>query len=103
MDELQQALTQLLLAVAAAGIALVVKKVRDLVNSIKNEKLRAEMDKALVNSIKWAHGQYAQGVVPNRTKVLSDAMTYIYANLPGIVKALGLDEDSVKKLIEARL
>lgn len=103
MDDLQTALTQLLLAVATAGIAYAVKKVRDFVNSVTSEKNRAELDKALVNSIKWAHGQFASGTVPTKAAVVTEAMEYVYANLPGIVKALGLDEDSVKKLIEARL
>lgn len=103
MDELSTALTQLLIAVATAGIAYAVKKFRDLVNAGTNEKNREALEHALINSIKWANGKFAGGVAPTRAETVSGAVTYIYANLPGIVKALGLDHESVIKLIEARL
>lgn len=103
MDELQQALTQLLIAVVTGAVAYGVKKYRDYVNANTSEKQRAALDKALINSINWARKQVDAGTVPSTQIVVRDATSYIYANVSGIVEALGLDQDSIIKLIEARL
>lgn len=103
MTELEQALNQLLLILATAAIGYAVKLVRDYVNSIKNEKLRAEVDKALVNAINWARAHAVANRIPTVAETTSGAVQYMYDNLPGIIASLGLDKDSVRKLIEARL
>lgn len=103
IEEFVTALTGLLTLVATIVIGVVGDKVRGVLKDKRLEKAREVVLPALTNAIKYAHKNVETGTVPSREEVLSGAVDYMFANAEDSLKKLGLDAESVRKLILARL
>lgn len=103
MEELNLAISGLLQAIAGLAIAYITKKIRDYVNSIRDEKARKALLDAVIPATNWATNQFGSGKTPTRAEVASNVVLYLYDHFPEYIKMLGLDRESVRSLVEARL
>ncbi len=103
MDQFVQAISGLLMLVATIAIGIVGDKLRSYLKAKVNEKAREVVLPALTKAIEYVHKNVEGGTVPTRDEVVTGAVDYMFAHTADSLKKLGLDWESVRQMVLARL
>lgn len=105
---LQPLVVDLVLGVLTALASLVAAKACQFLKARRDGELGAILDKALGMGIAFATARLAalgdtHRTVAVKSELVADAANYALAHVPEAVKALGLDGEHLRRMIEARL
>tara|TARA_R110000824_G_scaffold366730_2_gene555674 strand:- start:211101 stop:211469 length:369 start_codon:yes stop_codon:yes gene_type:complete len=105
---LQPLVSEMLLAVLTAFASYAVAKICQWLKAKRDGELGQILDKALAMGIAFAMSRLdALGkdrlTIDVKSELAADAANYVLVHVPDAVKALGLDGEHLRRMIEARL
>lgn len=104
----QPLVSEMTLAMLTALASYAVAKLCALLNAKRDGELGQILDKALAMGISFAMSRLdavekGHLTLDVKNELVADAANYTLVHVPGAVKALGLDGDHLRRMIEARL
>lgn len=95
----------LIVAVVTAIVGILARKTLSWLNLSEDKMVREYLDVALVNGLELARqrlGSVALGAT-TESRLVAEASNYVIGRVPDALKRFGIDQDGLRRLIEARI
>jgi len=95
----------LIVAVVTAIVGILARKALSWLNLSEDRMVREYLDVALVNGLELARqrlGSVALGAT-TESRLVAEASNYVIGRVPDALKRFGIDQDGLRRLIEARI
>lgn len=95
----------LIVAIVTAIVGILARKALSWLNLSEDRMVREYLDVALVNGLELARqrlGSVALGAT-TESRLVAEASNYVIGRVPDALKRFGIDQDGLRRLIEARI